>query len=359
MNVKSFTVEPYSRRLKMPLVTSYGSITARDGFYITLTTDDGISGYSEVAPLPSYLPVSMEEVYSGLKGLEPKLDGLQVSADKDTIHTLVEELVEDNPYVASGLEFALCDAASKESKLALSKWLNKDAKSSVPVNYLIQRPVADWEALSAEIKLKGYRAVKIKVGAEDISKDVDCVMQARDYLGPDIALRLDANRGWDFKTACECLLQIKHVNIEYIEEPILGSGKELRALREETGTAVALDESLDTYGDVIAAAKEGYCDVIIVKPLLLSGAINTILAFEAITSCGKRAVMTSMLETETGIASLLHLAAALPGDLPPAGLDTLSLFEEYTKSLSLVSKGVVGLPKGTGIGYERSNSRSG
>lgn len=357
MKIAKCDIVPYTRAFKKPLKFAYGTLDKRSGFYIDITTSDGIVGSGEIAPLPLYRPVSLNGIAESLEIIRRKITGQIISRDAETIEKFVREIAPPDFTDTFGVTCAILDAATRSAQKPMAKILNKNVRSAVPVNCLISSPVDDWEALTEYIHSRGYRAAKIKVGANSVQEDAALVKTASSHVGPDISIRLDANGAWSLQEATEFFRLIEGTPIDYIEEPICGTLAELREFKKSVGVAVALDESLNTYVEITTGARSDYCDVIIIKPSLLYGPVHTILACETVVSCEKRVVLTSMLETETGLASLINIAAALPGVLEPAGFDTLSVFAEYCSDFSLVTDGAINVPEGIGIGYERSNRR--
>src|SRR5262249_43448859 len=67
---------------------------------------------------------------------------------------------------------------------------------------------------------KGYRTLKVKVGGLTPEEDARRVGFIRDIVGDDVALMLDANQGWDLRTAI-CAAQLcEPYNIFWLEDPM-------------------------------------------------------------------------------------------------------------------------------------------
>ena len=64
----------------------------------------------------------------------------------------------------------------------------------------------------------GYRHVKLKVGA-DLDEDIRRLAIAREVIGPDAALMIDANQVWDVPQAIEWVNALARFNPLWIEEP--------------------------------------------------------------------------------------------------------------------------------------------
>jgi L-alanine-DL-glutamate epimerase-like enolase superfamily enzyme len=92
--------------------------------------------------------------------------------------------------------------------------------------------------------------------------------------------------------------------------------------------------------------------VVIVKPGFL-GLPAAAAVLRTARACGLDAVITSALDTSIGVAAALHLAAAQPEPLRPAGLATTALLAGDLAQPSLVARGGwLAVPHGPGLGVE-------
>jgi len=65
----------------------------------------------------------------------------------------------------------------------------------------------------------GYRAVKMKVGGAPFAEDVARVRAARDAVGPDIQLMIDANNAWNAAEAIRFGRAVERYDLTWFEEP--------------------------------------------------------------------------------------------------------------------------------------------
>ena len=72
--------------------------------------------------------------------------------------------------------------------------------------------------LAREAVADGFRTIKLKVGL-DVADDVRRCRLARETVGPDIAIAIDANQRWDVPDAIAWLRQLIAFDIAWIEEP--------------------------------------------------------------------------------------------------------------------------------------------
>jgi L-fuconate dehydratase len=72
--------------------------------------------------------------------------------------------------------------------------------------------------LARQAVADGFRTIKIKVG-ESVEDDIRRCRIAREAIGPDVAMAVDANQRWDVGTAIEWMNQLASFDIAWIEEP--------------------------------------------------------------------------------------------------------------------------------------------
>ncbi|MDQ4504104.1 L-fuconate dehydratase [Sinomonas sp. ASV322] len=72
--------------------------------------------------------------------------------------------------------------------------------------------------LAKEAVADGYTQIKLKVGAS-LEDDIRRVRLARETVGPDIRIAVDANQRWDVEQAITWVRQLARFDIAWIEEP--------------------------------------------------------------------------------------------------------------------------------------------
>ena len=211
-------------------------------------------------------------------------------------------------------------------------------RGSIPVNATVPA-VAAADVAGILARYDGCTTAKVKVAevGQRVDDDVDRVAAARDGLGPQARIRVDANGGWTVAQAVEALRRLSAYGLEYAEQPC-ASVEELASLRVALAhngidVLVAADESIRRASDPMQVVRQEAADVIVVKVAPLGGVRS---ALEIARSCGLPTVVSSALDTSVGIRAGLALAAALP-ELPFAcGLGTLELLAGDVTDDSLV-----------------------
>lgn len=196
-------------------------------------------------------------------------------------------------------------------------------------------PAVDPERAYALVAGSGCRTAKVKVAdhPESLGEDLDRVAAVRSALGPEGAIRVDANALWDVDTAVDHLTQIDRAagGLEYAEQPCR-TIEELAQVRRRVDVRIAADESIRRAEDPLRVAVAGAADVAVLKCTPLGGVRRALQVAEA---AGLPCVVSSALETSVGLSAQLALAGALPNLEFACGLGTVNLFQGDTVTDSL------------------------
>jgi len=153
---------------------------------------------------------------------------------------------------------------------------------------------------------KGFRAIKMKVGRQNLSEDVARVAAMRELLGPDIPLMVDANMGWSRERAVVAARALAPYNLTWIEEPLEPEDVEGYAAVAVQGTPIAAGENFHNPAEFAAliAAK----GVDFVEPdLAVCGGVTAFMKIARLAEAAHRPV------TSHGVHDLhVHLLAACP-----------------------------------------------
>jgi O-succinylbenzoate synthase len=212
-------------------------------------------------------------------------------------------------------------------------------------------PAVDAAAGAAVLeRFEGCRTVKVKVAepGQTLADDVARVSAARDYLGPDGRIRIDANGGWNVDEAEHAIHALAEFDLEYVEQPC-ETVDELAQIRKRVkymGIPIAADESVRKAEDPVAVARAKAADLLVIKAQPLGGIER---ALEIIAEAGLPVVVSSALDTSIGLSMGAYLAASIPGG--PAydcGLGTAALLAaDITDAPLLPTDGAIDLRRVT------------
>jgi L-Ala-D/L-Glu epimerase len=185
--------------------------------------------------------------------------------------------------------------------------------------------------------------VKVKVGVGD---DAGRIAAVRAAVGPDVALRVDANGAWSVEQAIAAIGTLAPAGLELVEEPVHGV-RELAQVRRAVPVRIAMDETATEPG----ALASGSADAVALKLGRCGGISGLLASAELVRATGAEPYVTSALDGPVGVAAALHAAAALAGgrDMLACGLATLPLFEGMEGVLP-VEDGAIAVPDLVGLG---------
>ncbi len=164
----------------------------------------------------------------------------------------------------SAFDMALWDLKAKRAGLALWRLLGghdpRVACYAGGIDLLLPLPalIAQTEANLA----RGFRALKMKVGRDDLAEDVERVAAMRSHLGAGFPLMVDANMRWSAEQAIRAARAFRDYDLVWLEEPVIpedvaGCARVLA----EGGVPVASGENLRSVWDfrtLIAAGAVSY-----------------------------------------------------------------------------------------------------
>jgi len=297
--------------LRGPLARAGASISRRRGVRVQIRDRSGLTGLGEGLALPA----AGTEPYAAL------LDAVRALARtlRDRSGTLEELLAwldtsqADTPAARCGFDGALHDLAARMHGVPVAQSLaaafGGAAAQAVAVNALL---AADAHPDAAQDPCaRGYRTLKLKVGAADARHELDGIRALRAGIGPEVRLRLDANGAWTAAEALARLEAIADCAIECIEQPTAPDDLDaLGWLHARSPVPIAVDESLalPTGRERLLRGELGR--FAIVKPMVLGGLTSAARLCRQAADAGIHCIVTTTLDGPVATASALHLAAA-------------------------------------------------
>jgi len=203
--------------------------------------------------------------------------------------------------------------------------LPEPLRTSIHVNATL--PAVDADDVEAVLARYGTcRTIKIKVAepGQTLAEDTARVARARELLGPDGRIRVDANGAWNVDEAETAIHAFAPYDLEYVEQPC-ATVEELAEIRQRVkymGIPIAADESVRKAEDPLAVARAGAADILVIKAQPLGG-IDAALAI--VRDAGLPVVISSALDTSVGLSMGAFLAASVPELDFDCGLGTAAL----------------------------------
>ena len=308
---------------KQPAGTSRGIYTTRNVWYVLLTDEQSKQfGIGECAPLPN---LSCDDLDNYDSLLQQACNQLELTQAIDY------EALRPYPSILFGLETAVLHL--KSQRLAFWPTPFGKGEAGIPINGLIWMGNFDEMYQRIEEKMqKGYRCIKVKIGAIQFEKELELLAHIRQHFTPQqIELRVDANGAFSPADALDKLELLNQFHLHSIEQPIrAGQWTEMQRLCASTPLPIALDEELIGVND--RAQKINLLDTvrpqyIILKPSLHGGIRGSEEWIELAQERGIGYWITSALESNIGLNAIAQWCATLNPTLPQ-GLGTGLLFTD-------------------------------
>lgn len=310
MKIEHIQVKPKDFELSKPFVFASCTLTHLPYALIRLTTGDGITGYGEC---PAYWDPSGETQESTIGAIRLMSESIK-GKNPFQIEAIMKNF-DDYAYGAHaakcGLDAALLDIQGKVLGVPIHDLLG-GKNYDVRLNAVLPLTSVDEAVRRTEQAVeKGYRYIKVKVG-KDLEREIGMLDALMPVLPSGTRLFVDANQGWgDYKTALRAIRKLEPYDLAWIEQPVKAQDWEgLKKLREAVDVPIMADESLYSYYDALAMAKDSVVDYFNIKlaksgGMYLGGKIKAI-ADAANIPC----VLGSMIESSLGMLANYHFASA-------------------------------------------------
>lgn len=340
-----------------PVHTSLGEFTVRDSVILALSDSDGREGLGEAAPWPGFGTESVEESVAALEDAGRMLQQAEIGPG-DWPSALALRL-RNASAARAAVQGALWDLAARQAGRRLADYLadrvapfGRAVLSKVASHaLLVERSPDALRSEAARARALGFRAVKIKLGAERFEDDVIRARAAREGLGPDLRLRGDANGAWTESAAIEALAALAEFSFDFVEQPLpAGELAGVVRLRNRCRVRIALDESVATEEGALRAIATGAAQVCVLKPATLGGPARALEIAAMARDAGCEVVFTHAFESAVGARHALHCAAAFADPCAIHGLCTQGLFVGDVADPVACPGGIAALSKASGLG---------
>ncbi|KQM17696.1 racemase [Plantibacter sp. Leaf171] len=248
----------------------------------------------------------------------------------------------------AGLDTALWDLRGRRAGLGLAELLGRRRETVRAYGSGVNLHL-DADALAAQVGrwiAAGHDAVKVKVGKPDVAEDLDRLTMARELLGPNRRLMIDANQRWDLERATSALERLSVVDPAWIEEPLRSDDTAgYERLHQATDIPIALGENVHTIHRFRDLVDRGVADVLQPNVVRVGG----ITPFLRIAE----------LVEDAGLILAPHLLPDLSGQLALALPQTVEI--EDVEDADFVAIGAIDAPGPVTIsrGWARVEARPG
>ncbi len=302
--------------LDLPLVRPYSLSGGRlrferlDSTLVRLTTDEGLVGWGEGCPWGStYLPAFARGIRAGIEELAPAVLGLD-PRQTDVVYRAMNLALPGHPAVKSPIDMACWDIAAQSAGLPLCDLLGGRTDGAVRLHSSI--PSGTPGELMAEIDLAradGYSFHSAKVGG-DVDADIDRMRFLDGQMAPSEEVTFDVNRSWlpaEAIAALNATADLRRV----VEQPCETLDQHLQ-VRRLVAQPLAVDESLQTMGDLLRIIETGACEVVGLKIGRVGGLTVARRMRDLCLEAGLRMNIEDTGGTTLQATAAVHLAQSTP-----------------------------------------------
>ncbi len=238
MRITEVVAHPISAALSEPFWTAAEPLTRHELVIVEVRTDAGLTGYgqaygSPLAQVAEFVgrfgavavgmdPLGNEAAWARLMALTSPRPG--AIGNTDGLGPPLPR-TQRGPAIAAigGIDTALWDLKGKAAGVPVWRLLGGDGAPILAYaaggHYREGKPLdAAVDELAAYVAA-GYRAVKLKSGAEPLAEEAARIARLRDAIG-DALLMLDINAAWSVEQALEGAHTLAPYGVTYFEEPL-------------------------------------------------------------------------------------------------------------------------------------------
>lgn len=266
MKIERIEIIPVSIPLKKKVKISFTTWEKVEYVITKIFTNEGIVGVGESAP---WVPISRESQETIIGIVSKHLAPILIGEDPFNIEKIwwkMDTAVPGNGMAKAALDLPLYDIIGKALNIPVYKILGGKTTEAIPLVGLVG--LGSIEQMLQEIEewiQAGYKSLRIKTG-KGIKEDVELIRIIREYVGPDVKLRIDANQAYTTPMAIKMIKELEPFDIEIIEQPTVWYDFEgLARVTMSVDTPILPHESLYSVYDAIQLDRIGAGNVFALK----------------------------------------------------------------------------------------------
>ncbi len=307
------------------MISALGRHEVSEYVLVRVSTDAGIDGAGEATVLSRWSGETVWEAQALIDRVYDPLLRDRDPTDVDGVAAVMDQAAQDNWFAKSAVEMACWDICGKELGRPIYQLLGGPVR---PLTIGCRFSMGAYEPdrarrRAAELVAAGFDTIKVKVGT-DVAQDVERVRVVRETIGASRAMVIDANCGYDAKTAIAVSRELEDCRVGLFEQPTpRGDFEALAEVRRAIKPQVMADDICFDLADAMECVRHRACDVISVYPGKNGGIAKSKRIVEYAALHGVACSIGSNLELDIASAAMCHLVVACrnmnvekyPGDI--------------------------------------------
>jgi L-alanine-DL-glutamate epimerase-like enolase superfamily enzyme len=183
--------------------------------------------------------------------------------------------------------------------------------------------------------------------------DIARIRAVREAIGPNVAIRTDANQGWQPSDAMRALRGLEQYRIEFCEQPVpYWDWAGMRQIRGNVPIPIMADESIHSPHDAITGIRQDAMDMINIKLMKTGGILDAVRLAHVADAANLPCMLGCMSESRVALTAAAHVVMS-QRIVQYADLDAFLEHDvdPVTGGMS-VKAGVVTLPETPGLGLD-------
>ena len=321
--------------------------------YIKILTDENIYGLGEASMLPLVTGETIFGIIAAIEYMKPALIGADPT-DIAKIHDIMDKTILDNTAAKAAIDIACYDIMGKKEGKPVHKLIGaKENALQTDITIGIDS-VENMVNEAAERVEEGFRILKVKCGIEP-QKDIEVMRQIRNAVGEKIDLRIDANQGYDKKTALYVLNEMQKYKITEAEQPLpYWDVHGMAEINRISPIPIMADESVHTPIDAEIVCQHDACKIVNIKLMKCGGIYPALQIADIAKKYGKTCLVGCFSESKLGISAAAAVVLA-KDNIESADLDSFFSFTNPEVGVCggfEVCKDIITLSDKSGFGFD-------
>lgn len=312
MKITAVKTYPLRHKLSRRLCPAPGFFGERTSLIVKLETDEGICGWGETGLFPGIRSLIEEHYVPLLVGRDPR-------AHRPLWRSLWGPNFGNGPALGA-IDIALEDLRGNALGLPVAELYGGRLRDRVEVyastlGFLEGEDArVHYPRMAEEFAAAGFRAIKLKIGAQPARDDLAAVAAARRAVGPEMKIMADGNGAYSLGEAIRVGRELEQLGLYWFEEPLPQESTEYAAyetLTDALDIPIAAGEVLPSRGLFKELITRRAIDI--VQPdVCLAGGIGECLFVAEMARLWGMACMPHACVGGIVIAMSVHLASLLP-----------------------------------------------
>lgn len=335
---------PFAR----PIQTAIHDMRSVGCVCLDIETDAGLVGEAYAFTLNAVRLKSFDEMMNGFKHQLIGKDPHYVTAIWQSIWQEINPTGHKGVTISalSTIDTALWDLVGKAAQQPLHKLFGacRDKVWTYASGGLwLSQSIDELVDEANDFVQQGFRAMKVRVGNDDISLDIERVRQLRQALGSKIEILADANQAYDAKKAIRLGKALQALDVVWLEEPVAaydlkGHAKVTKALDMD----IASGETEYTSFGMQSMLEAGACDILM-PDLQRIGGLTEMRRVAALANVHNMRISTHIFTEQS-----LCIAGSTPNCM---SVEHMPWYAPLFRESMIIEDGYIAMPQGHGTGF--------